>query len=160
RMHQTGASLAANQLVLNGRLRGNDLRPRQHWANASISPGLHTRDDIAYPRRLGEDRTDDCPCLLSCSMRTSTFTLVTLLIAAPAIRADEPVNNEFFEKKVRPILVANCVSCHGPQKQKSELRLDSKSGFAKGGQNGALVKPGDPDKSRLIQVIRYDGDIK
>src|SRR4029077_19779644 len=71
-----------------------------------------------------------------------------------------PVNAEFFEKKVRPILVANCVSCHGPQKQKGGLRLDAKTGFAKGAQNGALVKPGDLDKSLLIQVIRYDGDIK
>jgi cytochrome c553 len=93
-------------------------------------------------------------------MRIATVTVTTLLVFAPPVRADEPVNVEFFEKKVRPILVANCVSCHGPKKEKGELRLDSKAGFTKGGQNGPLVKPGDPDKSRLIQVIRYDGDIK
>src|SRR5205823_9929335 len=52
------------------------------------------------------------------------------------------------------------VSCHGPQKRKGELRLDSKAAFAKGGQTGALVKPGDPDASLLVRVIRYDGDIK
>ena len=61
---------------------------------------------------------------------------------------------------MRPILVANCISCHGPQKQKGELRLDARAGFVAGGQTGALIKPGEPDKSLLIQVIRYDGDIK
>ena len=54
----------------------------------------------------------------------------------------------------------NCISCHGPQKQKGELRLDARAGFVAGGQTGALIKPGEPDKSLLIQVIRYDGDIK
>ena len=57
------------------------------------------------------------------------------------------MDNEFFEKKVRPILVANCVSCHGPKKQKGELRLDSKAGFAQGRRDRRrLVKPGDPDE--------------
>lgn len=93
-------------------------------------------------------------------MRISTLTAIASFILSSAVRADEPVNAEFFEKQVRPILVAHCVSCHGPKKEKGELRLDAKAGFTKGGQNGPLVKPGDPNESRLIQVIRYDGDIK
>ncbi len=90
-------------------------------------------------------------------MRTSVFALLLLAGYSPA---DEPVNNEFFEKKVRPILIANCVECHGPKKDKGGLRLDSKAGFTKGGDTGAVVKAGEPDKSLLVQVIRYDGDIK
>jgi hypothetical protein len=93
-------------------------------------------------------------------MRISTVSLVLLFTAGSAIRAEEPVNAEFFEKKVRPILASHCVSCHGPQKQKGGLRLDSKAGFTAGAQNGALVKPAEPDQSLLIRVIRYDGDIK
>src|SRR5690349_12061745 len=93
-------------------------------------------------------------------MRISTLAAVVLLVSPAAVRADEPVNAEFFERKVRPILAAHCVSCHGPQKQKAGLRLDSKAGFTKGGDTGALVKPGDPDASLLVRVIRYDGDIK
>ena len=93
-------------------------------------------------------------------MRIPTLTLLVALLLGAAVRADEPVNAEFFEKKVRPILTGHCVSCHGPQKQKGGLRLDSKAGFTAGAQNGALVKSGDPDKSLLIRVIRYDGDIK
>ncbi len=93
-------------------------------------------------------------------MRISTLAVV-MVVALPLIAsADEPVNVEYFEKKVRPILLANCVACHGPNKVKGGLRLDSKAGFLKGGDSGAVVKPGDPDKSLLVQVIRYDGDIK
>ena len=91
-------------------------------------------------------------------MRIST--LFALLLLPAAVRAAEPVDNEYFERKVRPILVANCVSCHGPKKQKGELRLDARAGFVAGGQTGALVKAGEPDKSLIIQVVRYDGDIK
>lgn len=87
-------------------------------------------------------------------------TLFAIILVPAVLRAGEPVDNEFFERKVRPILAAHCVSCHGPKKQKGELRLDSRAGFAAGGQTGALVKPGEPDKSLIVQVIRYDGDIK
>jgi hypothetical protein len=93
-------------------------------------------------------------------MRVSTLTAIVLLALPATLRADEPVNAEFFEKKVRPILVANCIECHGAKKQKGELRLDGKAGFTLGGENGPLVKPGDPEKSLLVRVIRYDGDIK
>ena len=94
-------------------------------------------------------------------MRISALTVIALLAFARPAAADEPMDNEFFEKKVRPILVANCVGCHGPKKQKGGLRLDSRAGFTQGRRNRpALVKPGDPEKSLLVQVIRYDGDIK
>jgi len=70
------------------------------------------------------------------------------------------VDNEYFEKKVRPILVANCVSCHGESKQKGGLRLDTKAAFTKGGDNGPVVVPGDLAKSRLVKAINYDDEIK
>ena len=40
-------------------------------------------------------------------------------------KAQEPVDAEFFEKRIRPILTARCVSCHGPDVQSAEVRLDS-----------------------------------
>ena len=69
-------------------------------------------------------------------MRSSTVALIVLLAANAGVRAEEPVNAEFFEKRVRPILVSQCVSCHGPKKQKGGLRLDSKAGFTARAQNG------------------------
>jgi hypothetical protein len=81
-------------------------------------------------------------------------------ILSPPAWAEEPVSVEFFEKKVRPILAANCTSCHGAIKQKGGLRLDSKAAFAKGGDNGAAVVPGDAATSLLVKLVRYDDDIK
>ncbi len=71
-----------------------------------------------------------------------------------------PEAAEFFENKIRPVLAQNCFSCHGPMKQKSGLRLDSREAMLKGGDRGAAVAPGDPDKSLVIQAIRYDGEPK
>jgi cytochrome c553 len=92
-------------------------------------------------------------------MRTSLLAAVALIAAAPASGA-EPIGNDYFEKKVRPVLVANCVSCHGPKKQKGGLRLDAKAAFAKGGDNGPAIVPGDPTKSLLVQAVGYGGEIK
>ena len=65
---------------------------------------------------------------------------------------------ELFEKKVRPLLVERCQKCHGPEKQEAGLRLDRREPALAGGDSGPIVAPGDPEKSRLIEVVRYDGD--
>jgi hypothetical protein len=71
-----------------------------------------------------------------------------------------PADAEFFEKRVRPIFAENCTSCHGPKKQMGGLRLDSGEAVSKGGDDGPVVKPGDPQNSRLIQAIRQIGELK
>jgi cytochrome c553 len=65
---------------------------------------------------------------------------------------------QFFESKVRPVLVENCLKCHGPDKQKSNLRLDSLSAALTGGDMGAAVVPGKPEESLLVTAIRHDDD--
>ena len=62
---------------------------------------------------------------------------------------------EFFEKSVRPILVERCQGCHGPSKQKSGLRLDSRQAALAGGLTGPAVVPGLPEKSLLIDAVNY-----
>ena len=47
-----------------------------------------------------------------------------------------------FNKDVEPILAKHCYSCHGPQKQKSDLRLDRKAAAIKGGAEGPAIVPG------------------
>jgi len=76
--------------------------------------------------------------------------LSTLTVAAEA-----PEKLEFFEKQVRPLLVEHCQSCHGPKKQESGLRLDTRSGFQKGTDAGPVVTPGKPETSRLLQVLGH-----
>jgi len=68
---------------------------------------------------------------------------------------------EFFEKKIRPVLVDKCYSCHSAdaKKLKAGLRLDTREGTLKGGESGsASVLPGDPDHSLLLKAIRYGKD--
>ncbi len=81
---------------------------------------------------------------------------------SPATKAsaETPVTPEqlqFFESKVRPLLVANCFSCHAVDKQKGELRLDSRAALLAGGESGPAIVPGKPVESRLIQAINYEG---
>src|SRR5262245_52776843 len=47
-----------------------------------------------------------------------------------------------FAKDIEPILAANCIKCHGPEKQKSGFRLDSREAAIKGGDGGAALVPG------------------
>ncbi len=78
-----------------------------------------------------------------------------------AVLADkEPIDTagvEFFEKKVRPVLVQQCFSCHSHTAKRSlgNLFLDSRQGMMQGGQGGSTLMPGDPAHSRLIDAIRY-----
>jgi cytochrome c553 len=93
-------------------------------------------------------------------MRTSLLIIACLLAWVSPANANEPIDNDYFEKKVRPLLATHCVGCHGREKQKGELRLDSRAGFTKGGETGPLLTANDPERSLLVQVIRYDGVIK
>ena len=62
---------------------------------------------------------------------------------------------EFFESRIRPVLVENCLSCHGndPTRLKGELDLRTRESLRRGGLTGAAVVPGAPDQSLLIQVL-------
>lgn len=82
-----------------------------------------------------------------------------------AIRAAEPSTEEveFFEKKVRPILVTHCSECHSRESKKRQggLLLDSRDGWMRGGDSGAVIVPGDPEKSLLILAVRQtDKDLR
>ncbi len=78
---------------------------------------------------------------------------------APAAE-DSRAALDHFEREVRPILVDTCQKCHGPEKQESDLRLDSREAALKGGISGPAIVPGDPAKSLLIAAIRHEGDTK
>lgn len=64
-----------------------------------------------------------------------------------------------FTRDVMPILEKTCVECHGPDKVKARLRMDSVAGLQKGGKSGPLLKPGDPENSLILRrVLGLDGD--
>jgi cytochrome c553 len=66
---------------------------------------------------------------------------------------------QFFEKQIRPVLVANCYECHSAKggKTKGGLALDSKEGMLQGGETGPAIVPGSPEDSLLIEAIRHEG---
>ena len=86
-------------------------------------------------------------------MRTVAFALLVVWLSAIAVTtcaADAPAgDNEFFEKKIRPIFVEHCYECHGAGKSKGNLKLDRSTGWMRGGDSGAAVVPGKPDESLL-----------
>ncbi len=62
---------------------------------------------------------------------------------------------EFFEKSVRPLLIEHCYECHSADEADGGLALDSRGGARQGGDSGPAIIPGDPDKSLLIDAVRY-----
>ena len=88
--------------------------------------------------------------------------VLRLLTALPAVAADrpDPAASDFFETSVRPVLAERCLPCHGPEKQKGGLRLDSREAVLRGGDNGPAVSPGEPATSLLIEAVGYEGDTK
>lgn len=77
--------------------------------------------------------------------------------------AHDAAGIEFFERKIRPILVERCYGCHSAESKKAEggLLLDSRDGLLKGGDSGPALIVGDPDKSLLLIAVRHsDKDLK
>lgn len=77
-----------------------------------------------------------------------------------ASRADDGI--EFFEHKIRPVLVEHCYRCHSAESKelRGELRLDLKAGWQLGGESGEpSVVPGNPDQSPLIRAMRHIADV-
>jgi hypothetical protein len=72
------------------------------------------------------------------------------------VRAATPEELKFFESEVRPLLAAKCYKCHGKDKQKGGLRLDSLARLLKGGESGAALVRGKPGDSLLVEAVRYE----
>src|SRR3984893_18422308 len=97
----------------------------------------------------------------------SRLTLATWFLAqavASCLLASEPTPQqiEFFEKRIRPVLVTNCYACHSGaiKAPMGGLRVDTRESLLRGGGRGPAIKPGDPEGSRLIEAISYDQELK
>ncbi len=58
-----------------------------------------------------------------------------------------------FDKDIKPIFEKSCIKCHGPEKKKGDLRVDSLEATLKGGENGPNVVKGNSAKSTLVHSI-------
>jgi mono/diheme cytochrome c family protein len=75
-------------------------------------------------------------------------------VSSNAIAA-APAGLEFFEQRIRPMLAEHCIECHGPEKQKGGLRVDSRTSLLHGGENGPAMVPGKPEASLLLKAISH-----
>jgi hypothetical protein len=90
-----------------------------------------------------------------------SLVLLSGFVALPAWAADEDAQRAamtFFEKEVRPILVERCFECHSNTKQKGGLRVDHIGYLKTGGDTGPAVVPGQPEKSALMEAIRWTNE--
>lgn len=63
-----------------------------------------------------------------------------------------------YAKDIKPVLDKSCIKCHGAEKQKGKLRLDSLEAALKGGEDGKVILPGDSAGSILVHNIAHVGD--
>ncbi|MCH7988302.1 MAG: DUF1549 domain-containing protein, partial [Planctomycetes bacterium] len=95
--------------------------------------------------------------------QTLCVILLCVCASATTVAAENDQKNvsqreKFFESRIRPLLVKHCFACHGPKKQQADLRLDSREAMLKGNDSGPAIVPGQPNTSRLIEVVRYSDD--
>ncbi len=131
-----------------------------------LSRKLMSYSAFLQPSRVGSHRgrTSHLPISLA-----TAAALLILVLAAPAKAGDDatakaktpanqkypPESIEFFESRVRPILVDKCFKCHGEKKQSNGLRLDSREATLKGGDSGPALVAGKPDESLLVQAVAH-----
>jgi len=90
-------------------------------------------------------------------MHVRLMVVACWLVLPTTLAAADEAGLEYFEKQVRPILVARCHECHSGkvEKPKGSLRLDSLAAAMKGGETGPAVVPGKPRESLLVDAINY-----
>ena len=89
-------------------------------------------------------------------MTLPVFSLTSLLLLAPLVRAADP--DALWNGGVQALFDQQCVKCHGPLKQKSGLELDTVEMALRGNEDGAVILPGKPDESPLIAALAPGAD--
>jgi hypothetical protein len=151
---------------LDGRLSLDEYReflrssPRMKNAAASIEPLFRRLDtdrdgflSLAEYRKSFSPRPGGAPAIADATTRKLSDT-------APHEAAITPEQEQFFEAKIRPVLVTQCGKCHSKtaEKLRGGLRLDSREELRKGGNSGPAIVPGEPEDSPLVRAIRYNDE--
>ncbi|QDT26595.1 DUF1553 domain-containing protein [Gimesia panareensis] len=98
----------------------------------------------------------------SCFMRLASIVALALSSLQVLSAADEaPLKEhetEFFESKIRPVLIKHCYECHAADAKsiRGGLLLDTRAGTLQGGDSGPSVVPGKPAESLLLESLRYE----
>jgi hypothetical protein len=109
------------------------------------------------PARVSDDRMSGDPADDDAMMGDGEE--MTMTGASPESTLSQ-ADIDFFESKIRPVLVQHCFGCHSSQatRVRGDLLLDTRAGTLNGGNLGPAVVPGDLDESLLIRAIRYQDE--
>ncbi|MFP6621201.1 MAG: PSD1 and planctomycete cytochrome C domain-containing protein, partial [Pirellulaceae bacterium] len=92
------------------------------------------------------------------------FLILLALPLQPAVGQQAPritrAQEDFFESRIRPLLAAKCMECHGPDTQEAGLRIDSRAALLKGSDKHPVVVPGAPARSSLLTAVNQTTDLK
>ncbi len=98
-----------------------------------------------------------CRFVLSESRRWLLLLVASAWLAVSGtLTATEPADKDYFENHIRPLLVRNCISCHGDSKQEGSLRLITLDDMLQGGDSGPVLVPGAPDESLILEALRHE----
>ncbi len=131
----------------------------QQTRNQSSTGDLRISSSVCHIRAISA-------CAELAVLRIFFHSCLNLVICAslvsPCCRAAE-VDTDFFEAKIRPVLIEHCYDCHSTDaaeknKLKAELLLDSRDGLLRGGESGTALVPGDATTSLLIQSLLHTDD--
>src|SRR5437764_708262 len=96
-------------------------------------------------------------------LRVAVSAVLAVVVSSRSVAAppdSRRAADEFFENRIRPVLVERCFSCHG-EASKGGLRLDSRAAVLKGGKSGPAAVPGNADAGLLIRALRHtDAKVK
>jgi mono/diheme cytochrome c family protein len=150
RCHKPGnAKGRLNVATLEDMLRGGDTGPSVVPGQSAESP-LFTRltatdDDPRMPPPPAAPLTDAEMLILRAWIDQGAI--------APRAAAAPPAATADAFTPVHELFATQCVRCHGPDRQEKGLRLDTRHGTLRGGEAGAVVVPGQPDDSKLLQRL-------
>ncbi|HCO25324.1 MAG TPA: hypothetical protein DIT97_20725 [Gimesia maris] len=86
--------------------------------------------------------------------------IVSLTALCPLFASEADLKKaEFFEKRIRPLLIKHCFDCHSEDSIESGLRVDTFAGLVIGGERGPAIVAGKPNQSLLISAVKHSGQL-
>ena len=87
----------------------------------------------------------------------SSLCAIALSSTSSAAEPPTAAQIEFFETRIRPVLVEHCYECHNSTKSaEGGFAIDHRAAMLKGGDDGAVIVPGNPVESRLLAILRHE----
>lgn len=97
------------------------------------------------------------PAFIALGLAASATSVLAAQVDLSKLPPPAQQENVTYAKDIKPIFDGTCIHCHGGERPKGKLRLDSLEGVLKGGEDGKVVVPGESTKSKLvIAVARLD----